>query len=298
MEKNVPKFIKDIEGKAHYLTSFNKDIHSNLQKTLEVKEHIQATAKLLMINIEEQTCKLLQQCTEECEEPLRQAFKVTEESMGILDHIKEACTSKTYDDPIPMISKIAEWNKQVAKQRSFHLKTPNFGGNQNVNLGDLNYNTSLVNAMSNIKIGIVQRFQKHLEIAINDDVPLHISALEDGGVIYAGNKPCKYLDRFGNVRMTYEGIHCLKILCLSTKDDELFVFGDIGGASFAKYKISSGVPMKELCRPDWFANDVVILSSDNYLNLRKTQFINNESVCHFMVVQLFKLSTKYKGMID
>ena len=271
IKNDKARFLKVIENKAHHLTSYNETIHENLQKTLAVKENIQATAKLMIKSIEEQTCILLQKCTEECEEPLRKTAKINEESMSILDYIKENCTPKqeSNDSMILTIAKTAELNKNITGKQILNIKTPNFLGNRNVILGDYNDNTStLLQEISPLNIGMLDKFAKNLEITIENDVPLHICALDNGGVIYSGNKSCKQIDQFGNTVMPYQGITNL-IYCLSTKDGELFAFSNL--LTVKIWNIVSGAQTRSLHNAEWCSNDVVIISSDTYLNIRKGQ---------------------------
>ena len=188
--------------------------------------------------------------------------------MVILDSINNACKSRLgTPDTVSVMSKIAKWNNLVARNKVFSLKTPIFIGNQNVDLGDCK-NLTFLHSLSVLNIGMEHRFFKDVEIIIEDDIPLHLTALEDGGVIYAGNKSCRQIDRFGKKIMSYELTH-KNVFCLSTKNDELFVFTNT--RMINKWNVCSGAVLKNLRSVNWCSNDVVILSSDEYLNIREGQ---------------------------
>ena len=259
VKEDLPQFQQTIKDKVHQLTTLDDDIKGNLQRTMDVKEEIKTAAKLLREKIDEQELFFLQNCTEQCEKPLMEASTITNELMMILmlDTL----------DTVSVMSKIAKWNKLAARNKVFSLKTPSFFGNPKVDLGDCKI-LNFLHSLSVLNIGMEPRFHKDVEITIKDDVPLHISALEDGGVIYAGNKSCRQIDRFGKKIMSYELTH-KNVFCLSTKNDELFVFTNT--RMINKWNVCSGAVLKNLRSVNWYSNDVVILSSDEYLNIREGQ---------------------------
>ena len=193
----LPQFQQTIEDKVHQLPTLDDDIKGNLQRTMDVKEEVKTAARLLREKIDEQELFLLQNCTEQYEKPMMEASTITNELMVILDSINNACKSRLgTPDTVSVMNKIAKWNNLVARNKVFSLKTPTFMGNQNVHLGDCK-NLTFLHSLSVLNTGMEPRFHKDVEITIKDDVPLHLTALEDGGVIYAGNKSCRQIDRFG-----------------------------------------------------------------------------------------------------
>ena len=270
VKDDMPKFMQDIEDKVDHLNTVADEIKENLKKTVNAKEEIKTAARLQRKEIDEQELLLLQNCTES-EEALEEARTVVEELLSFLHDIKDESKYKfDTSDFNEIMNKIAEFNKQRNRNKKLILGTPTFLAHHNVDLGNYFF-TRFSHELLPLYIGMVQRFHKQREITIEDDVPLHISALEDGGVIYAGNKYCKQINGFGKVKMTYEGIGSKNIYCLATKGDELFVFYNNWDQKDKKRKISSGAVTKQLPSPHWLTNDVVILSSDEYINLRQTK---------------------------
>ena len=215
---NIPDIVKD---KMHILASLSGLVEQKLEDSKVVKEQIKHSGELMKGRIDKQINDLLEQCETECEEPLTEAMNKIKQFEQDLEEMKELFPDAA--DSVLVMNTILNVNKNVTDTNRMNLKSLSFFPKEITEVGDVETSNADY-SLEKLKVKTDTKFQKDLQIEITDDIPLHVGALEDGGVVYAGSKTCKFFNHSGNCVTAFDEIARKDLLDITVQNEEICSF--------------------------------------------------------------------------